>query len=125
MKYMIWISGLVIFSACSMMSNQKEKHPNSIRVIKEEQVKYQSYREYNSKIEQVDYNSSIIAPEIDPNYTKVRVVKPRRKTKNHNNTTKIPTKVSSHVHKQKKKVTKKVEHRVTRRIEKSIDSLFE
>lgn len=129
MQYIVWIVGLVVLSACSMRPSQKEQRSNTIRIIKEEPIKYTSQQKYNTKIENVDYNSSIIAPEIDPNYTKRKVRKPRNNVESRGTTTKSTSKVTAHVEKQKKKVTKKitkkVESKVTRSIENSIDSLFE
>ena len=76
MKFVLFLSVLVLVTACSMAPNQNRhqsnSNPNNIRIIKEQPKQYEYHKKYNSKIEQVEYNSSIITPEIESNGNKER-----------------------------------------------------
>lgn len=128
MKYSVLVSVMILLSACSMMPNQKKQHSNSIRIIKEEPVKYTSSPKYNTKIEQVAYNSSIIRPEVDPNYGKRKTPKKHQAYTNkstNNVTKKVTHKVTSKVQKRTNQTKNKVLRTVDHAIDHSIDSLFE
>lgn len=106
------ISG--VLTACSIMPNRTTHSSSNIRVIKEEPIRYEYHKKYRSKIEQVDYNSSIIAPEVKSMY------KSSRDNKKINNAMhKITTKASSEA----REAENKVGSIISRTIDKSLDSV--
>jgi len=78
MKFILFLSIFALITACSVAPSQNTHQSNNIRIIKEQPKQYKYHKKYNSKIEQVEYNSSIITPEIEPNGNKEK--KNRKRT---------------------------------------------
>lgn len=121
MRDIIFICVIVLLSACSMVPNQNTQHSTSIRIIKEQPKRYEYERKYNTKIEQVNYNSSIIEPEINKNSQTVRI---KNKTYNNKLPKRITGKVSSTVSSKTNQVESKAGNIMNKTIDRGIDSLF-
>jgi len=99
MKFICFLMVSGLLTSCSLSPNNDTKYSNNIRIIKEVPTQNTYSRTYNTKIEQVGYNSSIIKPELEQN----------NKEKKHNTNT----------------YGNKVKHRVTNKLKNTTDNILD
>ena len=122
MKSILVLSIMGVLTACSMAPNQTAQRSNSIRIIKEQPKHYEYHRKYNSKIEQVDYNSSIITPEVEPEHR--REVKSHKRSYGNKITNRVTHKITSKVSSKTNQVESKASSIVNSNIDRGLNSLF-